>query len=49
LNIRGQFSINTTAAIYLGFFDPTGSANMLDNISRLREPLRHRRSHPARA
>jgi esterase/lipase len=39
LNIRGQFSINTTAAIYLSFFDPTGPANMLDNISRLREPL----------
>lgn len=39
LNIRGSFSINTTATIYLSFFDPTGPANMLDNTSRLREPL----------
>jgi len=39
LNIRGPFSVNTTAAIYLSFFDPTGPANMLDNITRLREPL----------
>jgi hypothetical protein len=39
LNIHGPFSVNTTAAIYLSFFDPTGPANMLDNVSRLREPL----------
>ena len=39
LNIRGSFSVNTTAAIYLSFFDPTGPVNMMDNISRLREPL----------
>ena len=39
LNIRGSFSVNTTAAIYLSFFDPTGPVNILDNISRLREPL----------
>jgi pimeloyl-ACP methyl ester carboxylesterase len=38
-NIRGSFPVNTTAAIYLSFFDPTGPANMLDNTSRLREPL----------
>jgi pimeloyl-ACP methyl ester carboxylesterase len=39
LNIRGSFPVNTTATIYLGFFDPTGPANMLDSTSRLREPL----------
>ena len=39
MNIRGSFSINTTAAIYLSFFDPTGPANMPDNTSRLRAPL----------
>ena len=39
MNIRGPFSVNTTAAIYLSFFEPTGPANMLDNISRLREPV----------
>ena len=39
LNIRGSFSVNTTTAIYLSFFDPTGPVNILDNISRLREPL----------
>jgi retron-type reverse transcriptase len=39
MNIRGSFSVNTTAAIYLSFFDPTGPANMLDNTSRLRAPL----------
>jgi hypothetical protein len=39
LNIRGPFSVDTTAAIYLSFFDPTGPSNMLDNVSRLREPL----------
>jgi hypothetical protein len=39
LNIRGSFSVNTTAAIYLSFFDPTGPVNILDSISRLREPL----------
>ena len=39
LNIRGSFSINTTATIYLSFFDPTGPANMLDNTSRLHELL----------
>jgi pimeloyl-ACP methyl ester carboxylesterase len=39
LNIRGPFSVDTTAAIYLSFFDPTGPSNMLDNASRLREPL----------
>ena len=39
LNIRGPFSIETTAAIYLSFFDPTGPANILDNTTRLREPL----------
>ena len=31
LNIRGPFSIETTPAIYLSFFDPAGPANMLDN------------------
>jgi hypothetical protein len=39
LNIRGPFSIETTAVIYLSFFDPAGPANMFDNISRLRTPL----------
>ena len=39
VNIRWSFSVNTTAAIYLSFFDPTGPNNMLDNVSRLREPL----------
>ena len=39
LNIRGPFSIETTPAIYLSFFDPAGPANMLDNTTRLREPL----------
>jgi hypothetical protein len=39
MNIRGSFSINTTAAIYLSFFDPTSPANMPDNTSRLRAPL----------
>jgi len=39
MNIRGSFSINTTAAIYLSFFDPTGPANIPDNTSRLRAPL----------
>jgi pimeloyl-ACP methyl ester carboxylesterase len=39
LNIRGSFPVNTTATIYLSFFDPTGPANMFDNTSRLREPL----------
>jgi hypothetical protein len=39
LNIRGSFPVNTTAAIYLSFFDPTGPANMLDNVRRLRAPL----------
>jgi hypothetical protein len=39
LNIRGPFPVDTTAAIYLSFFDPTGPANMLDNISQLRAPL----------
>jgi pimeloyl-ACP methyl ester carboxylesterase len=39
LNVRGSFPVNTTAAIYLSFFDPTGPANMLDNTSRLRGPL----------
>ena len=39
LNIRGSFTVNTTATIYLSFFDPTGPANMLDSTSRLREPL----------
>ncbi len=39
LNIRGPFSIETTPAIYLSFFDPAGPANMFDNISRLRAPL----------
>jgi hypothetical protein len=29
-NIRGLFPINTTAAIYLSFFDPTGPANIPD-------------------
>jgi pimeloyl-ACP methyl ester carboxylesterase len=38
-NIRGPFSINTTAAIYLSFYDPTGPANIPDNTSRLRAPL----------
>ena len=38
-NIRGPFPVNTTAAIYLSFFDPAGPANMLDNTSRLRAPL----------
>ena len=38
-NIRGLFPINTTAAIYLSFFDPTGPANIPDNTSRLRAPL----------
>jgi hypothetical protein len=38
-NIRGPFAVDTTAAIYLSFFDPTGPANMLDNANRLREPL----------
>jgi hypothetical protein len=32
-------TFNTTAAIYLSFFDPTSPANILDNISRLRAPL----------
>jgi pimeloyl-ACP methyl ester carboxylesterase len=35
----GLFPINTTAAIYLSFFDPTGPANIPDNTSRLRAPL----------
>ena len=39
LNIRGSFPVNTTATIYLSFFDPTGPANMLDSTSRLRVPL----------
>ena len=39
LNIRGSFTVNTTATIYLSFFDPTGPANMLDSTSRLRVPL----------
>jgi hypothetical protein len=39
MNIRGSFVINTTAAIYLSFFDPTGPASMPDNSSRLRAPL----------
>ena len=39
MNIRGSFSVNTTTAIYLSLFDPTGPVNILDNISRLREPL----------
>jgi hypothetical protein len=38
-NIRGPFPVNTTAAIYLSFFDPTGPANIPDNTSRLRAPL----------
>ena len=53
LNTRGSFSINTTAMIYLSFFDPTGPANMLDNTSRLARAVvmdrRYRRSQPARA
>ena len=39
LNIRGPFSVDTTAAIYLSFFDPAGPANMLENTPRLRAPL----------
>ena len=39
LNNHGPFPVDTTAAIYLSFFDPTGLSNMLDNVSRLREPL----------
>jgi esterase/lipase len=39
LNIHGPFPVDTTAAIYLSFFDPAGLSNMLDNVSRLREPL----------
>ena len=39
LNIHGLFPVDTTAAIYLSFFDPAGPSNMLDNMSRLREPL----------
>jgi hypothetical protein len=39
MNIRGSFPVNTTAAIYLSFFDRTGPANMLDNTSRPRAPL----------
>jgi esterase/lipase len=38
-NIRGPFSVNTTASIYLSFFDPAGPANIPDNIRRLRAPL----------
>jgi len=38
-NVRGPFQVDTTAAVYLSFFDPNGPANMLDNTSRLREPL----------
>jgi pimeloyl-ACP methyl ester carboxylesterase len=38
-NVRGPFQVDTMAAIYLSFFDPTGPANMLDNTSRLREPI----------
>jgi hypothetical protein len=38
-NVRGPFQVDTTAAIYLSFFDPTGPANMLDNTNRLRKPL----------
>jgi hypothetical protein len=38
-NSRGPFSINTTAVIYLSFFDPTGPANIPENASRLRAPL----------
>ncbi|HJU16921.1 MAG TPA: alpha/beta fold hydrolase [Stellaceae bacterium] len=38
-NIRGPFPVDTTAAIYLSFFDPDGPANMLENTSRLHEPL----------
>ena len=39
LKIRGPFSIETTPAIYLSFFNPAGPADMLDNTTRLREPL----------
>ena len=39
MNVRGSFSIYTTAAIYLSFFDPTGPANIPDNTTRLRAPL----------
>src|SRR5262249_47725311 len=39
LNIRGPFSIETRPAIYLHFFDPAGPVNMLDNTTRLHEPL----------
>ena len=39
MNIRGPFSVNTTASIYLSFFDPTGPANIPANTSRLRAPL----------
>jgi esterase/lipase len=38
-NIRGPFPVDTTASIYLSFFDPTGPANIPDNVSRLRSPL----------
>ena len=37
--IRRLFPINTTAAIYLSYFDPMGPANIPDNTSRLRSPL----------
>jgi hypothetical protein len=39
MNIRGSFPVETTAGIYLSFFDPTGPANIPDNTSRLRAPL----------
>lgn len=39
LNIHGPFPVETTAAIYLSFFDPAGPSNMRDNVSHLRAPL----------
>lgn len=39
LNIRGAFTVDTTATIYLSFFDPAGPANVQDNTRRLREPF----------
>jgi esterase/lipase len=38
-NVRGTFSVRTTATIYLSYLDPQGPANMLDSVRKLRAPL----------
>jgi esterase/lipase len=38
-NVRGPFSVRTTATIYLSYLDPQGPANMLDSVRKLRAPL----------